>query len=486
MGNAKTQKNILHSFVSAVKQYIRPMERKIEPGPGEIWAITGGNSSGHSDMLRRFLGKRSAWVSHKHPFRNLSHTTDLYYQQRFNSCDSEDSLTVREFLMEAAEGHSRGQVGMDHILQVLRLGPMLDEQLIKLSNGETRKVLIAEAWAKQPDLLLLDHPLTGLDAPSRSSLPDILKEIAGQGTTVLMATGPFDIPDGVDRVVVMEDGSVTSIIDRMDFRPEAFDFIQEIPIDKELLVSLLGRAVREKFGTIIRMRDVGVSYEGREILGQINWEVLPGERWALTGPNGAGKSTLISLVMGDNPQAYANDIILFDRKRGTGESIWDIKRNTGFVSPEFYQYFPTDTLCLHVIESGFFDTVGLFRPSRPELESICRRWMELFHIGRHALRPFSLVSPDVQRLCLLARALVKNPALLLLDEPTQGLDDSQQRFFVRLIEAICERSDVAMVYVTHYREHIPGSVTMELSLEGGRIIYSGPGQAGVMHGKSGQ
>ena len=114
----------------------------------------------------------------------------------------------------------------------------------------------------------------------------------------------------------------------------------------------------------------------KKFLKNVDWQIKQGERWALLGPNGAGKSTLLSLINGDNPQAYANDIILFDRKRGTGESIWDIKSKTGFVSPELYQYFPTDNSCLQVIESGFYDTMGLFRPSDPKKSAIALRWMK--------------------------------------------------------------------------------------------------------------
>jgi molybdate transport system ATP-binding protein len=445
------------------------MHFKLAAGPGEIWALTGDSASGHSELLRTQLNNDSAWVSFRHPFRNRSNTTDLYYQQRYNSYDAEDSLTVREYLEQATALLPADPQRLAHIESVLDLAPLLDEQLIKLSNGETRKVLIAEAWAKMPRTLLLDHPFTGLDVRSRSMLPSILKEIAASGASILLATDPFEVPEVVDKVAIVRNGSLEQVIDRKDYKLVVDDLQTEIPLDREALSMLLAERRASSFQTIIRLKDVNITYQGHRILEGINWEVQPGERWALTGPNGAGKSTLLSLVVGDNPQAYANDITLFDRRRGSGESIWDIKRHTGFVSPEFYQYFPTQTLCLHAIESGFFDTVGLFRSSDPVLEAICRSWMKLMGIESQAWKPLSQVKPDVQRLCLLARALVKNPTLLVLDEPTQGLDATQQRFFVKLVDAICERSDVTLVYVSHYREHIPHAVTRELMLENGRI-----------------
>lgn len=446
------------------------MDLKTVARPGQIWALTGDSASGHSELLRSLVDKESAWVSFRHPFRNRSNTTDLYYQQRYNSYDAEDSLTVREYLDDALQATSADADFLAHIESVLDLAPMLDEELIKLSNGETRKVLIAEAWARRPKTILLDHPFTGLDVRSRSILPGILKEVAATGARVLIASGPFEIPPEVDKVAIVQAGAVSTGMDRSAFDPLHHFHVSEKALDLDELTALLTDRTSPGFSTIIRMRDVNIGYQGHPILEHIDWEVLPGERWALMGPNGAGKSTLLSLVVGDNPQAYANDITLFDRKRGTGESIWDIKRQTGFVSPEFFQYFPTQTLCLHAIESGFFDTVGLFRTSDPKLEAICKRWMKLMGIEDQAWKPLSLVKPDVQRLCLLARALVKNPTLLVLDEPTQGLDAAQQRFFVRLVDAICERCDVTLVYVSHYREHIPHAVTRELTLEKGKIV----------------
>jgi len=177
------------------------------------------------------------------------------------------------------------------------------------------------------------------------------------------------------------------------------------------------------------------------------------------------------LINGDNPQAYANDIILFDRKRGTGESIWDIKSKTGFVSPELYQYFPTDNSCLQVIESGFYDTMGLFRPSDPKKSAIALRWMKALEIDRFARVLLKNIPASAQRLCLLARALIKNPTLLIFDEPCQGMDMHQQLHFKMLVDTICELSNVTLIYVTHYQHEIPDSIDKVLRLDKGKVKH---------------
>jgi molybdate transport system ATP-binding protein len=221
---------------------------------------------------------------------------------------------------------------------------------------------------------------------------------------------------------------------------------------------------------IINMNNVHVQYGDKVILDQINWQVLPGERWALLGPNGAGKSTLLSLINGDNPQAYANDIVLFDKKRGTGESIWDIKSKIGFVSPELHQYFPADNSCLQVIESGYYDTLGLFRPSSKTKAETALRWMKALEIEKYTRVSLKNIPASAQRLCLLARALIKNPHLLIFDEPCQGLDTHQQHHFKALVDTICRLSNVTLIYVTHYEQEIPESVTKVLRLDKGKMM----------------
>lgn len=436
--------------------------------PGQLWAIVGESESGHSMLVNSVRGKNVENVSLKHHFKNLSNTSDFYYQQRFNSGDSDDALTVQQHLENIAV--KEGSWTTSKVIETFHLEKLLPEQVIKLSNGETKRLMIASALIRNPEIITLDHPLTGLDTGTRHEFSNMLQQISRSGTLVIMATNPFEIPDAITHVAVMKNDDIIFKDQKTKYNPSNFNFDHAIQIDKSALRELISFSETSQYTTIINMNDVSVEYDGRKILHNINWQVKKGERWALTGPNGAGKSTLLSLVNGDNPQAYANDITLFDRKRGSGESIWDIKKQTGFVSPELYQYFPTDSSCLHVIESGFYDTIGLFRQTDPEKESICLRWMKLMNIEKYARRLFSMVPSGAQRLCLLARAVVKNPTLLILDEPTQGLDLSQQQFFTHLIDEICGQRDVTVVYVSHYEHHIPKSVNKRIQLSNGRVI----------------
>lgn len=467
---------------------------------GESWALVGESGSGKSALLQTIAGnlsisqgkiiyrfyekakqahladtsftpqKMMAMVASKHHFKNLSNTKDFYYQQRYNSSDSEDSATASIYLDQINPNTIVNPVWtFEQVVHQLKLEPLLDKQLIKLSNGETKRLLIAAALLKHPSLLLLDRPLTGLDVQSRAEFNTLITTIIKSGITVIMATSPQEIPDAITHIAIMHRQKIENIVLKEAFvsgeskQQQAFADLKE-------LRSLLNSKPNASFSTIISMKNVNIRYGEKQVLKNINWTVLPGEKWALLGPNGAGKSMLLSLINGDNPQAYANHIILFDRKRGSGESIWDIKKKIGFVSPELHQYFPAESSCLQVIESGFYDTLGLFRPSNPTKTDIAFRWMKLFQIEEYARKLLKNVTASTQRLCLLARALVKNPPLLIFDEPCQGLDDRQQQNFKYLLEMICQNSSTALIYVTHYQQEIPDVVTQVLRLEEGKEI----------------
>lgn len=442
--------------------------------------VTGGEVRYYfDDFLQRYPAdagypsyqKLIALVEPKHHFKNLSHTTDFYYQQRYNSSDSEDVVTTEAYLNSVAGAYKETYWTMEKVLKLLKLDLLRGRQLIKLSNGETKRLMLAAALLKNPVLLLLDNPLTGLDVKTRAEFDPIIDKIIASGITVIMATSPYEIPAAITDVVVLKNRTISQVISKTQFDAGSFTQERDDKIDHKVLTSLLvnGNA-KTNYRYIVKMTGVHVKYGDKIILDNVNWQILPGERWALLGPNGAGKSTLLSLINGDNPQAYANDIILFDKKRGTGESIWDIKSKTGFVSPELHQYFPMDNSCLQVVESGYYDTLGLFRPSVKSKADIALSWMAALEIEQYARVLLRNIPASAQRLCLLARALIKNPDLLIFDEPCQGLDAHQQQLFKALVDTLCRTSSVTLIYVTHYQDEIPNSVTKVLRLNSGKII----------------
>ena len=224
---------------------------------------------------------------------------------------------------------------------------------------------------------------------------------------------------------------------------------------------------------VVKLNRVSIRYEERTILSELDWMVKRGERWALTGDNGSGKSTLLSLVCADNPQSYACDIALFGRQRGSGESIWEIKKHIGYVSPEMHRAYLKNLPTIEIVASGLHDSIGLYlRPKNEEMAE-CLRWMEIFGIEGLKERPFMQLSSGEQRLALLARAFVKDPELLILDEPLHGLDTYNRRRVKRIIEAFCRRQDKTLVMVTHYANELPQSINkrkvLPSPLKGGRL-----------------
>jgi molybdate transport system ATP-binding protein len=223
------------------------------------------------------------------------------------------------------------------------------------------------------------------------------------------------------------------------------------------------------FRYAVRMLNVDVQYGGKKILDGINWEIGKGACWALTGQNGAGKSTLLSLITADHPQAYANDIFLFDRKRGSGESIWEIKQKIGYLSPELQLYFDPMATVYSAVASGLFDTIGLFRTLNTEQEKYVWEWLEYLDVTNFASRLLKSLPAGLQRMILLGRAMFKRPPLLILDEPCQGLDAEQTAFTISLIDQYCRRFGAGLIFVSHYKEDFPTCIRQTLHLDNGRM-----------------
>lgn len=386
-------------------------------------------------------------------FRDLYHVgsgaQDNYYQKRWQATEVETSPLVRDILGEQRIANNAG------LIERLHLHTLLDKRAIQLSSGEARKMTLLRALMRHPRVLVVDNPFIGLDAESRVVVADLLRLIGQQGVTVvLLVAHPKDVPDHFGELLYLQRREL------LTHEPERlFD-------DPNLPFELPARA--RNYGdheVSIRMRQVTVAYEGLQLVSGVDWEVRRGDKWALLGRNGSGKSTLLSLVTADNPQGYANDIELFGRRRGSGESIWDIKRRIGYISPDVHSFYQANVTCLQAVCSGFFDSIGLYRKPNEEQVALARRWMACFHCDHLAERPFLQVSYGEQRLVLLVRVFVKSPDLLILDEPLHGLDAGKKALAKRVIEEYANDPIVTLIYVTHYREELPDCITKTKELK---------------------
>lgn len=463
---------------------------------GQHWAITGENSGGNHDLLnvlagRYFVASGSisfpffddykvsgvnkdplfsphhliGLVEMKHDFKNRSNLRDFFYQQRYNSAYSEDTVTAQEYLREIESTLSQpGYWNFQHVVEVFDLEPLLEKHLIQLSNGEAKRLRIGAAVLKNPVLLLMDNPLSGLDVEKRQAFETVFTAIAKSGITMVMVANPYEIPEVITHIGILNINRQLTVVSREKYQPGAVKITPEKNLALKKMQVLLDKGENPQFKAVIKMNNVNVVYGKKAILKDISWEIHQGERWALSGVNGSGKSTLLSLINGDNPQAYANDIVLFDRQRGTGESIWDIKRHIGFMSPELYQFFPRQLTCLQVVESGFFDSFGVFGRSKKEHRHTAEQWMEVMELSDIKDQAMYEIDESEQRLCLLARAMVKNPPLLILDEPCQGFDPHQQRHFRNVIDQMALHSKMTLIYVTHHQEELPNCITHRLQL----------------------
>ncbi|MCP4757537.1 MAG: ATP-binding cassette domain-containing protein [Proteobacteria bacterium] len=421
-----------------------------------------------------------------------------YHQARWNSIEGLDVPLVSEILTgKSIERVSSYQVGPTMVgedvykqrreaaVRLLRIDGLLERKILHLSNGEARKVLIVRALMQSPELLILDDPFCGLDNDSRDNLKKIVDDLFAAGDLrILLLTSRLDeIPSGITHILqvaggrivrkgpkdeILQNGSARTVFGPPS--PASDESETDFPVFPRENFPL---EPEEKDSVPIDMTNVSVSYGGVRVLQGLNWTVKRGENWAVLGHNGAGKTTLLSLILADNPQSYSNEIRLFGRKRGSGERIWDIKRRIGWVSPELQVYYEKGTSCLNVVRSGFFDSVGLYQNCPPELTEVASRWMHALGIADLADRSLGTVSIGEQRLVLLARSLVKNPELLILDEPCQGLDVYNRTRIIRLLDRLCRQISVNLVYITHHFDEMPEAITHVLKLKQGRIEAKG-------------
>ena len=440
---------------------------------GEQLAIVGPNGSGKTMLVNTIIGRYPLMMNEVHydfddenrrmvcenihyiAFRDSygDHDPNYYYQQRWHSQDVELSPTVRK---QFELGVSAENMALrESLFRDFSIDALMDKLLVMLSSGELRRLQIVKALMTSPRVLIMDNPFIGLDAEMRHQLYELLKQLISERglQLILVLSREDEIPDFITHVVPVYNKVVGGKIEKSLF-PVTTDVSSNIDG-----VASGGVDISDGKDVIIELRNVTLRYGERVIFENLNWTVCRGERWALHGRNGSGKSALLSLICADNPQSYACDISLFGKRRGMGESIWDIKRRIGYVSPEMHRAYLKDLPSIEIVASGLHDSIGLYKRPRPEQMGVCKEWMRVFGIEELAERTFLTLSSGEQRLVLLARAFVKDPELLILDEPLHGLDTQRREQVRGIIDQFCIRPEKTLIMVTHYPEELPSCIT---------------------------
>ena len=383
------------------------------------------------------------------------------------------------------------------VVDQLDIRPLLQRSIPSLSTGEMRKTLIARALIKSPKLLILDEPFDGLDGSSRAGLAESINHLmTGPMRVILVVHRLEEIVPNITHVLLVKNGqlfmqgpkdevlnseNISTLYGfnlQLERTKQGYRVVYgaEKSVNIESTAAAYRDALRDVPEIVIEMKDTTVKYKDVVVLDKLNWSMKRGENWAILGPNGSGKSTILRLILGDNLQGYANQVMLFGKRKGTGETLWEIKKHIGVVSSELQIQYRKKMSAYDVIASGFYDSIGLYQYPTPEQKVIVDEWIELLRIGDIANQPYHHLSYGQKRMILLARAMVKSPALLIMDEPCHGLDISNRRRILKIIEMI-GGTPTHLLYVTNHKDEILDCITHVMRLHKGKVLEQGRKEA---------
>ena len=495
----------------------------------EHWAILGPNGAGKSTFVRALWGgvpllkgkilfhfsdsktethplsyrEAIGYVSFETHQRLMEHE-EMQEELRDFANKTDDVTTARDVILSGILANRaltpEEEARCEDIADLLEIGPLLQKNITSLSTGEMRKTLIARALIKAPKLLILDEPFDGLDETARRSLSESINHImTGSVRVILVVHRLEEIVPYITHVLFIKEGQLfmqgpKEYLLTSENISQLYGCPLELERDNERYLVSFGNDGVKPMGTapmdggrepnvpeiptdilpdiLIEMRDTTVQYHGLAVLSHLNWVMRRGENWAILGPNGSGKSTILKLILGDNLQGYANQVILFGRQKGTGETLWEIKKRIGAVSSELQVQYRKKMSAYDVIASGFYDSIGLYQYPTQDQKKTVDQWIQLLFIEDIARQPFHQLSYGQRRMILLARAMVKSPALLIVDEPCHGLDIPNRKRVLDILERI-GHTQTSLLYVTNHKEEILDCVTHVMRLQRGKVLSQG-------------
>jgi molybdate transport system ATP-binding protein len=444
---------------------------------GECWWIYGENGSGKTTLFEALSGKQSfsggefilsegsdqeifrssvALVGRDFSFSHYFNKSATFYQQRYFSTGVEETPLVKDFI-ECETGIPAGQILS--AAQEFGFDSLLGKRILSLSTGEGRRIILLMLWLTDKKLICLDDPYAGLDPGGKMLVNNAMGMLLEKNVTIFISGNDRSYPGIVDNVLHIRNRRIEYSGEAKNFKDSGSSQLQKIKIK-----NYVTGGYDYSFSVAAEMKNITIRYDKEIVQEDFSWKIARGDKWMLTGPNGSGKSTLMSLIYGDNPMAYAYEIVIFDRVRGSGETIWEIKQPMGYFSSELQQFFPRSMTAYEAVLTGFSNHLVISKDLASEHYRQADELIEAAQLTELKNTPLYRLSFSKCRLVLVCRALVKHPPVVILDEPCQGLDPASTEIVNNLVDVVCGDELKTLIYVTHQSDHVPSVINRHLSL----------------------